>query len=89
MQHENLVCRLRMMSDPRALEGKKLPPELLPILRSQVYRGNTDELSLSAISEKWSRWFQERPSISAEDMKLAREGLDIYERKRLRAIKKL
>lgn len=72
----------------RHFEGKELPQELLSLLRSKVHRGNRDEVSLQALSERWGKWFQQKREISEEDMKVAKEIMDMHEQQRLKAINK-
>jgi hypothetical protein len=71
----------------RLLEGKELAGELYPIIRSQMHRGKTDEISINAIAARWSRWFEELPDPTEEQLRLGREMLAKDEARRLREVK--
>lgn len=45
----------------RMMEGQDIPPELYPLVKTQVHRAGTDEVSIGAISNRWSQWFDELP----------------------------
>jgi hypothetical protein len=71
----------------RFMEKKELAPELFPLVRSQLHRGRTDEISINAIASRWKRWFDELPEPTEENMEKARELMAIDEERRLRAIR--
>ncbi|MDD7426092.1 MAG: DUF3800 domain-containing protein [[Actinobacillus] rossii] len=48
----------------RFFENKSLSNELFHILNILADRGLTNEISLSALSECWSKWFNELPDLS-------------------------
>lgn len=70
----------------RVMEQKEVAPELYALVRPQLRRGRTDEISLNAIGARWSRRFDELPEPTEEQMAKARELLAIDERRRLRAV---
>jgi hypothetical protein len=72
----------------RYSESKKLSPALSLIIRSQLYRGNTDELSLRAVFNKWKEWYDNSPVVTEENLKIAQELLKKEEERRLKAVKK-
>ena len=71
----------------RLLEGKELAGELYPIIRSQMNRGRTDEVSINAITARWARWFEELPDPTEEQLQSAKQKLAEDEERRLRAVK--
>ena len=71
----------------RVLEGKELAAELSPIVKSQLRRGRTDDISINAISTRWSQWFNELPDPTEEQIKAGKEMLAKDEARRLRAVK--
>jgi hypothetical protein len=70
----------------RILEGKKLAPELVPLVKSQLFRGRTDEISISSIASRWSRWLDELPDPTEEQITTAKDLLAKEEKRRLKAI---
>lgn len=76
----------------RVLERKEIAEELYPLVKYQFSRGRTDEISLAAIEERWTRWEQNLPQLwdmSEEQLKRAREIHLIEESRRLAAIQGL
>ena len=71
----------------RFMEKKELAPELLSIIRSQINRGQTDEISISGIVSLWSRWFEELPEPTDEQKEKAKQLMEIGEKRRLRAMR--
>lgn len=74
----------------RILENKEVAPELYSVMKSQLHRGRTDEISLNAISSRWTKHFDQIPQL--EDMPpaqvaIANEILRIDEERRLQAIR--
>lgn len=43
----------------RFMEKKELAPALLTLVKGQLRRGYTDEVSINAIFSRWEKWFQE------------------------------
>ena len=71
----------------RFMERKQLAPELFPIIRAQLNRGMTDEVSLNAIAARWSRFFEEMPKPTEEQLQAAREVHAKDEERRQRVVK--
>ncbi|WDD90302.1 hypothetical protein Bsp3421_000127 (plasmid) [Burkholderia sp. FERM BP-3421] len=70
----------------RVNERKEVAPELYALVRPQLRRGRTDEISLNALGARWGRWFDALPEPAEEQMAKARERLAIDEGRRLRAM---
>ena len=73
----------------RMLEGKELPRELFPILKPHFKRGRADEVSINAISSRWSKWLDELPELSElpeQQIVKAKEMLAKDEERRLQVI---
>lgn len=71
----------------RVLEGKEMAQELFPLIRSQMHRGRTDDISINSIAARWSRWFEELPEPTEEQLRTAKEILEKDEERRLCAVK--
>ncbi len=74
----------------RAIEQSHLAPELYSLVRPQLRRGRTDEISLKAIANRWTKWFAKLPELeemSEEQLLRAREILRVDEERRLRAVR--
>jgi hypothetical protein len=52
----------------RQLEGREIAPEPYEVIRRQLHRGRTDEISVEAISRRWARWFDELPNPTPDQM---------------------
>ena len=72
----------------RFFEKKSLAPELNSLISSQLHRGHTDEISISAIAARWEKWFKKLPDPTKEQEAKAKELLAIDEKRRLKAVKK-
>lgn len=70
----------------RFLEKKPIAPELLALVKPRFYRGLIDEISLKVIEVRWSRWFEELPEPTEEQIAKGKELLAIDEEKRLQAV---
>lgn len=70
----------------RVMERKEVAPELFALVRPQLRRGRIDEISLNALGARWSRWFDEMPEPTAEQIAQGRDLLAIDEGRRLRAV---
>jgi hypothetical protein len=57
----------------RLMEGIKLPSELHPLVKAQIHKGRTDEISLQGISSRWARWFDELPEPTPEQIEAAKQ----------------
>jgi hypothetical protein len=71
----------------RFMEDKDVAPELFPLVRSQLHRGYTDEISINGIASRWIRWFEELPYPTEDQMEKGREIMAMDEERRLRAIR--
>ena len=72
----------------RFMEEKELAPELFSIIKGQLHRGRSDEISINAISSRWGKWFEELPYPTAEELEKGKEILKMDESRRLNAISK-
>ena len=70
----------------RFMDNKKLAPELFTLIKSQLHRGHADEISINAISSRWSKWFEELPEVTDEQIEKGREIIKMDENRRLQAI---
>lgn len=66
----------------RGFERKRIPPMLAPLLKRQLTRGRTDEISLSALDRRWSAWFDQLPELTPERVEMARGILKEVEARR-------
>lgn len=66
----------------RFMEKKTLAPELYKIIKYQSKHTITNEISLKALDEKWSKWFKELPDISKEEDEMVQKQLKLSEQKR-------
>lgn len=70
----------------RVFDKKELPSDCFRLLYNQRHRGRTDELSLSAISERWKHTL-DLPMPEGEQLEKAQGYLDSARAERERAIK--
>jgi dephospho-CoA kinase len=70
----------------RWLEQKEIPGGWIPIIQRQLIRGNTDEISLDALAKRWTKYFEEIPELTEEQMQRGREIVAADEERRLKAI---
>ncbi len=70
----------------RYMEKKEVARELLALIKPQIYRGLTDELSLKAIEARWSRRLEELPEPTEKEIAEAKKLLAIDEERRLQAV---
>jgi hypothetical protein len=66
----------------RISEKRDVAAELIPLFRSQLNTGRTDEVSLEAISNRWTHWFDNLPELdelTPEQLLNARKILAIQE----------
>ncbi len=70
----------------RMYEGKEIPPELHPIIGYQLGSIITNEISLNAIEERWSEWFENLPVLTADQIETAKKMISIDEQRRQSAI---
>jgi hypothetical protein len=74
----------------RLIDGKDMARELMPLVHAQRTRGNTDEVSLRAIAERWEPHFSQMPEledIPHEKIEAAQKIIAIEESRRQGAIK--
>lgn len=74
----------------RIIEKKDVAPALFPIMKTQLHRGRTDEISINALANRWSRYFDQIPQLEempAEQVEKGKEILRIDEERRLKAIR--
>lgn len=67
-------------------EGKKIAPELYPLLEPHIFTGIYNEISLHSIAERWEEWFENLPEPTPEQLKTSRLIIDIDEKRRLAEI---
>lgn len=70
----------------RLSEKKEIAHELRPLVRKQIRYGLYNEISLNAIAERWTEWFEKLPEPTPEQLKSGMELVQIDERRRLLAI---
>lgn len=70
----------------RFLEGKQIPASLVPLIKEQLHRGRSDEISLNALAARWGPWFDELPDPTPEAEARGRELQAKFEEQRLRAM---
>lgn len=66
----------------RLMEGEGLAEELNPIIDAQMKRGRFDEISINAITERWSKWFEALPDPTDEQLQVAKEMIAKDEERR-------
>jgi hypothetical protein len=67
-------------------QKKEIAHELRPLVRTQIYHGLYYEISLNAIAERWTEWFEKLPEPTPDQWKSGKEIVQIDERRRLAAI---
>lgn len=76
----------------RIFDGKDMAAELMPLVQTQLMRGNTDVVSLEAISNRWEQHFAQVPPLedmSPAQIEAARKIMDTEEQRRQVAIQSL
>ncbi len=71
----------------RFMDNKELAPELFTLVKGQLHRGHTDEVSINAIASRWSKWFEDLPEPSEKELESGRKLMQIDEERRLNALK--
>ena len=66
----------------RMMEGQDIPPELYPLVKAQLYRAVSDEVSLGAISNRWSRWFDQLSEPTENQIVVAKKIIQKDEARR-------
>jgi len=72
----------------KLIEGQEIPPEFYPLIKAQANRAKTDEISIGAISKRWSDWFDELPEPTAEQLAAGKKMQQQDEARRKDAIKR-
>jgi hypothetical protein len=70
----------------RLMEEREVAPELVMLIQPYLRRGRTDEISINALALRWTKWFDELPEPSEEQIRKAREIHSVDEARRLRAL---
>lgn len=70
----------------RFMERKELAEELHSFVRRQAPKTNFDEISINAITARWSKWFENLPEPSEDQIMKGKEMIAIDEARRLEAI---
>ena len=70
----------------RFLEGRELAPELHPLIEKQGHRGQTDEISLDGIARRWTKWFEELPEPTDDQLAAGVKLRERWESGRRRAL---
>ena len=73
----------------RFMENKDLAPELFMLIKPHLNRGRTDEISLTAIANRWTKCFEQMPELhemSVEQVARGKEIIRIDEERRLKMI---
>jgi hypothetical protein len=71
----------------RILEKKDIHPALYGLVKPQLYRSRTDEISINAIAARWEKWFDELPEPTPEQIAKGQEIHEMEESRRLAAIR--
>jgi hypothetical protein len=71
----------------RVLEDKPLAPELAPLIRKIFRRARTDEVSLQAITTRWTKWHNELPDPTPDQLKTAQKIIAEDEARRQQAMR--
>jgi hypothetical protein len=66
----------------RILEGKSSSDALRRLIRPQIRRGRTDEMSLGAIGDRWSKWFAALPEPTPEQIQRGKDLMALDESRR-------
>lgn len=71
----------------RAIENNELAPELYALVKTQLNRGQTGEISLNALMERWSKHFENIPEPTQDSLAAGKALMDIDEARRRNVIK--
>lgn len=66
------------------LEQQPIAPDLIPLIKSQLSKGRVEELSLTALSDRWSKWFDELPEPTESELEKGRELQKLDEHRRIK-----
>jgi hypothetical protein len=70
----------------RMFEATRLAPEFWQLIAPQGRRGITSEISLAAIEQRWTRWFDSLPEPTEEQMARGRAMFAMDEARRLQGM---
>lgn len=70
----------------RAIENNELAPELYALVKTQLNRGRTDEISLNALMERWGKHFENIPEPTQASLAAGKALMDIDEARRRKVI---
>lgn len=70
----------------RAIENNELAPELYALVKTQLNRGQRDEISLNALMERWSKHFENIPEPTQDRLAAGKALMDIDEARRRNVI---
>jgi hypothetical protein len=70
----------------RIVERQEVAPSLIQLALPQMRRGQADEISLRAIEKRWTRWFEDLPAPTHEQMEKAKVIQAIDEGRRVKAL---
>jgi hypothetical protein len=70
----------------RLFEGKEIAPELHPLLAPHISNGMYNEISLNAIAERWTEWFENLPELTPEQWESGKQVMETDEKRRLNEI---
>lgn len=73
----------------RIFENRDVADQLIPLFNSQLNKGRTDEVSLEAISKRWTPWFDNLPELdemTPNELLDSREILAVQEIERQKAM---
>lgn len=73
----------------RWIEKKDLAPELFELIRGQMSKGSYNEISISALMDRWGKWFESLPDPTDSQMEKSIELLKEQEKRRQFSLKSL
>lgn len=76
----------------RFFEQKRIGEASYPLVKYQLYRGHTNEISLKAIDARWSGWIKSLPKsseMSEEQLDRALRIYEVEEGRRMEAVRTL
>ena len=70
------------------MEEGELAPELYSLVKPQMHRGRTDEISLNALMKRWSEYFENIPEPTDKILEDGKALIAFDEARRRKAIGK-
>lgn len=70
----------------RFMEDKELAPELFALIKPHLYRGRTDEISLAALTKRWTAHFEKMPELHEMSPDQIARGAEILKRDEARRL---